>query len=398
MRGRLDEILSVLEAFVLELNQHEYGSGETVHIAATRVAIDPILPLDLFAYGVCRFDEQNDLMVPDGSEEHPMLFAVNRRRAGVEQVQSFLSLVLSALYRLPKIRALMAGTGKLGPGLQKQIAAAHESAREESDRLLRAAQSAGNMQPITNRLRHFGQKLRFEHQQAVRPNLQEVRAAMRFCRDAYNELEAVRNAIDNVTSLLIGAGPRLVGGGSELVRTFAERRLTGMGITQMTTQSFRDMELFGTSCIVIGHDVDVSVRLIRPDKIRIERRGPTEYVIDESTNESWPTSGTSPSTRGNVVVMRGIEQDHSPYGLSVLDPILPTVYAILTAKHATDNLIRLTTAHDRPDADAARSMLAADEARKAAEAELERLLRFPTMELDVERGETYFPGWDLWKP
>lgn len=394
----LKDKLVDLELFIEELSRYTYGHNGTLHFAAARVALDPLFPIDLFAYIVCTFDQQGGIVYPDGSEQRPIFFAVNRQRSGAEQVTTFLSLVLSALSRQPMLSSAMSGESKLDSGFSMRIDEIDRAMRDEAERLLRASQAAGSIEPITQRLESFGLDIKFEYRQAVRSNLSEIRAVMRFAREAYNELDIVRDAVDKMAAMVVSTGPRLVGTGSEAIRVFGERRLTGMGVPNLIAQWFRDAELFGTSGLVFDYKVDVAGRLIRPDKMRVEGHGLAQRVFDELLSESWPLFESSEPPDATIVLQRGVEQDGSPYGLSILEPSLATIHKLLTSERVTKDIITLTATHNRPDREAGRILLVADEARRSAEAALERLFWFPNTQLNVKQTELYFPGWELWNP
>lgn len=394
-------ILTKLEDFVAELDHRTKAKAvrnKNMRFAVAKTSVDALLPRDLFAYAVFQFDGSGNAVFPDGSEQRPMFFAINRDQPGNVQVNSFLSSVLSTLHRQSILEAVKTGRREFGPGFVALADESDKSAREETERLIKASRSTGHVGPIVERLLNFGWDLSVEYRQAIRKDLGEVRAAMRFFGAAYNELESVRDAIDKAAYAMVGGGWRLEGG-SEEIRTFLQSRLRGMNVSQVIAQFTRDAQLLGTGCAVFTSAPNVRMRLIKPTEILIRDWGPGSdngTVHEERSGHSWPLS--------EVMLQRGVQQEGSPYGLSVLEPAMQFIDTMFRMERASAELQEIkekiasgattgpTLIQIQPRIDAA------EEAKAAAESNLERLFWFPDSRLELDRLGLYLPGQERWVP
>lgn len=398
----MTNVLTSLEDFMKELDRRASTSprqSKDMHFAVARTSVDALLPQDLFAYAVYHFDEAGQAVPPDGSEQRPILFAINGDQPGGVQVNAFLSSVLSTLHRQSVLESVRTDRTELAPGFSTRVGELDESARAESERLIRASHVAGHVGPIVERLTNFGWNLKFKFRVTLREGLDDVRAAMRFFGAAYNEFEAVRDVIDKFAYTVAGAGWHVVGGVSEEVRTFLESRLRSMNMAQMLAQLTRDAQLLGTGCMVFTTSSDVAARLIKPTRMKVEGWSPSSSdgrVIDEATGRSWELS--------EALLDRGVNQENSPYGLSILEPAMPSIYAIQSMERVVAQLQEMKRKVEKsnvrkPSAkDIQARIEVAEEGRVAAERSLKRLFWFRNAPLRLDRSELYLPGQELWTP
>lgn len=394
-------ILAELDDFVAELDRRtrvKAGCDKNMRFAVAKTSVDALLPRDLFAYAVFLFDESGNAVFPDGSEQRPMFFAINRDQPGSVQVNSFLSSVLSTLHRQSMLEAVKTGRREFGPGFVALTDESDKSAREETERLVKASRSTGHIGPIVERLLNFGWNLSFEYRWAVREGVNEVRTAMRFFGRAYNELESVRDAIDKVAYTMVSGGWRLKGG-SEEVRTFLQSRLRGMNLSQVIAQFTRDAQLLGTGCAVFTSAPNVRMRLLKPTEVLIRDWTPGSdngTVLEERSGHSWALS--------EAMLQRGVEQEGSPYGLSVLEPAMQSVDTIFRMERASAELQEMkekiaSGAATGPTPMEVQSRIdVAEEGKAAAESNLERLFWFPETRLELDRSGLYLPGQERWVP
>lgn len=394
-------VLAALEDFVAALEHHTKGKteyGKNMQFAVSRTSVDALLPRELFAYPIFPFDESGNAVPPDGSEQRPMVLAINGAHPESVQVSSLLSSILSTLHRQSMLEAVRTRRKEFGPGFVALTDESDRSAGEEAERLIRASRSAGHVGPIVERLLNFGWDLSFGYRRAVRQDVHESRAAMRFFGTAYNELQSVRDAIDKVSYQMVGGGWRLEGGDEE-VRTFLESHLRSMNVSQIIAQFTRDTQLLGTGCAVFTSAPNVRMRLIKPTELLIEgwTRG-SDYgtAIEERSGHSWPLS--------EVMIQRGVAQEDSPYGLSVLEPAMPSIDTILRMRRTAAELQEMkekiaSGAATGPTLEEMQSSIdTAEETKAAAENSLERLFRFPDTQLELYRSDLYLPGQERWVP
>ncbi len=101
---------------------------------------------------------------------------------------------------------------------------------------------------------------------------------------------------------------------------------------------------------------------------------------------------------------RGVVQEGSPYGLSVLEPAMPALYTILHMKHTSAELCEMKKKIEegnakKPTAEEVQFRIdVAEEARFAAEEKLRLMFRFPEEALPLDRSGLYLPGQERWTP
>jgi hypothetical protein len=207
---------------------------------------------------------------------------------------------------------------------------------------------------------------------------------MPLLRQAYNEIEAAREAIDKQVSMIGGNDPRLTGGAlSQAEDAKLSRHLASLGIRQWTSQTARDALVCGNGYLATAAGSSPSLYALRPEDVEIE-------------NDNYLVRGEA--VTDPVAHIRGIDQFGSRYGISLLEPFLAEYRTRRTFSEAASFAQRVVREYPA-DSDeyrwaestielAARSFEASDERLRA-------LLRFPREWLNTAREGLYFPGQEL---
>jgi hypothetical protein len=366
------------------------GTERLLHVRVLRTEIGPFLPSDLHGFIVLQFDENGEQIAPSGDEDSPFVYALNEELSEGEQLSTFISFVLEAVHRQELDTTVEPGSVAAISSLTAGRSMAAEHARQLAVDLVRVASAEGGVATIVSALNSPGVRIVAGIDVDLRPTRTAIINASKFLRKAYNSVSIVRDTVDRIVYTTVGQGSRITAE-SEMVRQFAERFNTDLNMRHIMRQSFRDSQLFGTSCMVVSTESDLAVRLIRPDAVDFSVSHNRLSVIDRSTNESWPAD--------SMLVTRGVEQKGSPFGVSILEPSFAALSNLFIFQGAVATLLAAASSIPPVLLPLAESLLlVAEERRAAAEHQLERLFRFPAGYLPLDRDNLYFPGWELWNP
>lgn len=366
----------------------EFGSTNRVaHTHAVRTQIDPILPSNIQAFGICQFAADRELIRADGSRRRPYAFGINEQLDQQSQLTAFLAQVIVALDREP----LFNEPDNLDPRqVLRELQQASLLASENAELLLKEASILGNYSAVHNYFADRGIELAVSLPQNLRTDRESLQRAGYFFSDVYNEIDAVRDVIDRVTFTTVGRGYRVTTS-SEAVRAFAEQRAAGMAVPQLLAQSLRDTLLFGTSCLVTDLDADISMRLIRPDRIDFGFEDSGSKVIDTVTDKRWDLDGST--------IFRWCPQKQSPFGLSILEPLAGTLYSARMIYAGTTEINAAAAKLPMEQLNLVTETLNLWNQRvHETESHLASLFSFPTNFLPLDRSNLYFAGWEYWKP
>jgi hypothetical protein len=125
---------------------------------------------------------------------------------------------------------------------------------------------------------------------------------------------------------------------------------------------------------------------LRPETVDV--LGPAAFRIIESSEGTRLVDGT-------VLHIRGIEQFHSAYGISILEPVLAQYQSQLVMAEATrfaEAVTKRFPADSKEAAWAAQTRALAERTAAEREDALTKLLWFPRSRLHTAREGLYFPG------
>ncbi len=384
--------LETLEALIAAINTGPNQATKHLHLQVVKTDVFPFLPKELFGFPVYEFSENGQPLYPNGTENSPIVFAINSSLTHKDQISTLVSLVLSTIYRHNNKGDSPTERWSLASSLHEESESIDRKAKSVTDKILFQAFRERSVRPVIQQFQENGYNVDIAMKYDVRATRESWLGAMRHFSMVYNTIPAVRDVVDRIVYTTFGRGSK-ISAPNEYVRRFTEQRHTGMDLQHIATQLMRDAMLFGTSCMVIAADTDVDVRLIRPDHLRLARVHGTPCVTDEISNQTWSLESDS------VHVMRGVEQHDSLYGISILEPIVPVLCRLLVLKKAISALADPPTSLPWEEiANTGDLLLIIDSLKADTEKTLEKMFQFSISQFSLDRGDLYFPGWDLWNP
>ena len=153
------------------------------------------------------------------------------------------------------------------------------------------------------------------------PTHGSVLARRDMLRLAYNSIDDLRLVIDRFVSLLSIRDRSRIGGGPELTRQWLQRNSLVLNWSEYLSQAVRDAQVYGN-----GY-----VRFIGTPTPRMHNLDPADVRI--GSDGSYTIGPVEPQVRlpsDQVMHHIGIGQVDSPYGLSLLEPILASFLALRT--------------------------------------------------------------------
>jgi hypothetical protein len=223
--------------------------------------------------------------------------------------------------------------------------------------------------------------------------MDQVTLALRapILRRIYNELPAVREAVDKVATIH-SQGLKTVGVGSERAAAFA-RDLLDVGSTRTYLAHLaRDAFVCGNGFLAFGAVPDEDIRLLPPELVRIlEPVGPGILSV---------AVGDAGVIHKPVLHVTGAEQRESSYGLSVLEPFVQ----VQCEREVMLDLLEVAKAWDRPDvpelyrSDALKKVPLARRVLASLESKVVTMLGGPRTLRVQPPADLYFPGYEGMAP
>jgi hypothetical protein len=228
--------------------------------------------------------------------------------------------------------------------------------------------------------------LKVRYETDVLPTREDVVRRIPRLRDAYNTIEIAREAVDKTVSLVGGRDPRLSAVGlTQADEDKIQRLLSAMNLRLWISQTIRDAQVCGNGYAVTHELPDPGLHSLRPEDVEI---------VDKETF-LLVRNGTREPIEGHVLHIPGIEQFDSPYGISILEPVLAELQTRKVFEDARRFAERIIEQHgaDSPHGLRVRNtMPLAERALAASDERLLRLLRYPRDWVKDARDGLYFPG------
>jgi hypothetical protein len=154
---------------------------------------------------------------------------------------------------------------------------------------------------------------------------------------------------------------------------------------QWISQVTRDAQVCGNGYLVTVSSPEPAVYALRPEDVEI--LGPNRFaVVRGDAREPVP---------GHVMHIPGIEQFESPYGISLLEPILAeyrTRQVFEEASSTASRILRSRPADSEEGRWATQALALAERSFADSDERLGRLLSYPRDWLRDARDGLYFPG------
>jgi hypothetical protein len=259
-----------------------------------------------------------------------------------------------------------------------------EAKQEFQDRISTGWQNAARS--IAHRALACGQTLSVRYEVDPLPTRLDVVRRMPALRSAYNDIPIARDAVDKKVSLVGGHDPRISGGSlTQGEMNQLQRHVASLGIRQWVSQTLRDADVCGNGYLAGGAASLPALYNLRPEEVEIIGPGDFRVLRD----------GASERVQGHVSHLVGIAQFESPYGISMLEPVLAeyrTRRIFLDVSQFADTVIAERPPESGEATWARRALELASRSLAASDERLDRLLWYPREWLPDAREGLYFPG------
>jgi hypothetical protein len=207
-------------------------------------------------------------------------------------------------------------------------------------------------------------------------------------RRVYNEMPAIRSAIDKVAATL-SQGLITVGGGSEQIGAYVRDYLDAGSTRTYLAHLARDAFVCGNGYLSFGAMPDEDIRLLRPEQATV-LEADTVCVSD----------GNAEVIHRPVMHVTGAEQYDSRYGLSVLEPFVN----LQSHRELMLLTIEFAEAYEQPSvpeparAKAVENVPLACRALESIDNQVAAMLGNPRTLPAEPSTDLYFPGYELMAP
>lgn len=240
-------------------------------------------------------------------------------------------------------------------------------------------------QAVRRKAAEVGIELRVRYETDVIPDRAALVRRLPSLRRLYNRIEVAREMVDKIVSMVGGQNPRLeMSGGSAAMQTFLEERLAASNVRLYMNQTLRDAEVCGNGFFVSGEGPgEFQFRNLLPESVLV-RPGRFEVQAPEGLEV----------VHGHVLHLRGIEQIESPYGVSLLEALLPNLVQsdVVANARAFAGRVLAESTNEMLRERARESLGFAEAMGEKIDETLGELLAFPRDHLPAPVSDLYFPG------
>jgi hypothetical protein len=384
-RHRIDGAVGMLTDLARDADEIGAVDGECLRVCLTLVRLPIGLPFELFGFHLASIGSDG-VVVDEVSPEHEILYAlvVNQPVGLMREVA--VRFLLDLVSRQAPIQQVMQDQRSVDE-LPRLIAATDASNAELGWDL--PPEAAQVLSVVGERAADV--KLRLQVRFQLDPFADQHTLAVRVpaLRALYNSEQLARDAINRTVSA-IGARHASLRGGREDVRGFLRRQTTLQGMRQYMNQTVRDAEVCGNGYLhteMTG--LDAELRCLQPEHVRIGTNGTYRYTTD---------SGTEVLQAERVLHLLGLGQIDSPYGISILEPLL-----YVLARRKIVSSVRAASEQMPPGANetvrlqTSQMLSAVAQIDRETDEKIERLLAFFPRGLAAASEDLYFPGQETYR-
>jgi hypothetical protein len=354
--------------------------GKVLRVTLTLARLAPGLPVNLFGFHLATVGEDGVVEL-EVDEKHEVLYAfVVNQPVGVIR-ESAARALLNLVSRQGEVQQVMDNK----KGVDELPARVAASDAENADLAWDSPpEVSATLSVLSERAVEQNLRLQVAFRADPFPDAASLIRRLSALRHLYNSEELVRDAVDRTVST-IGARSPSIRGGREDMRLFLQRQGTLQGMRQFTNQTVRDALVCGNGYLQLGaRGLDSWMRCLRPEAARVRADGAVEELKGDDTVVFEP---------GEVVHLRGIEQVTSPYGISILEPLLsiPARRQIAAETLAADSALPPGASQETRFRVAALAKVA-KQMEEETDAQLKLLLGFFPEALETASADLYFPG------
>jgi len=281
-------------------------TGSELRIRFCHIRYTPGLPFNLFGFHVWSVDDSGGLLDPFEGKDLQYALVINQ--PAELQAEIALAFLMQLGYRQ---RFLNRGVNLQETDFtQATEHLDHEALVDLTEKLRRGRREA--LRAAIGVLNEAGLRVSLEYQPDVHPKKVDLDRRLFWLRRVYNEIEAVRGAIDRTVSLLGGReGVMRASGGIESVREFLQQRFALLDLRHYMNHAMRDGEVCGNGYLFMPDTEPFAPYCVPPESVEIDSSGTFQIETDDRVI----------CTR-QVTHIKGIEQIDSAYGISILEPFV----------------------------------------------------------------------------
>jgi len=355
-----------------------------LRVRLTSVRYMPTLPFVLYAFHLMQVDDAGQI-VDETDSGGDITYALVANQAVEVQRESALLFLYQLVSRQAAIARMRSARNPEIHTIDTVTMEADQRAKQEfQDRIATGWQNAARS--IAQQALACGQTLAIRYEVDPLPTRLDVVRRMPALRSAYNDIPLARDTVDKKVSLVGGHDPRLRGGSlTQGEMNQVQRHIASLGIRQWVSQTLRDADVCGNGYLVGGGASLPAMYNLRPEDVEII--GPEDFRVLRD--------GASERVQGHVSHLVGIAQFESPYGISMLEPVLAehrTRRIFLDVSQFAEKVIAERPPESGEVTWARRALELASRSLAASDERLDRLLWYPREWLPDAREGLYFPG------
>ena len=283
-----------------------------VRVEVTHFRQNDLLTQQLQAFPLIDVDSAGELIPPVLGEQARIAVVVNN--AVETQIKAVISVIAGFVFRLDAIAQARSGQVPITQIDMATAAADTEAASLIEDRLRYGWRAAVEALLQSAEARHLRLDCRYTPDPFPIPT--DITSRMRACRRIYNNDPGIRAMIDKAVTMAQSVSYRIAGEGTpESLRELVQADTTIMHLRKRLNHLFRDALILGNGYMAISASDGPPILNLDPSQVRILGSGQLSIERDGA----WHALPSS------TVHIRGVDQQRSPYGISVLEPFLSHV-------------------------------------------------------------------------
>lgn len=342
---------------------------------------DPLLARNLFGFSVYDFDDDGSWIDPfEPGRQLDYAVILNQ---SVDLQQEIALVFLQQLAFRQRKQAEMRAAGSGVHEIDLRMAEEDVKAQQEvKDRLRYGWKAVADS--VQMRMAEAGFALNVEYVADLLDDTQ-IRRRIPHLRRLYNSFDPVRESVDKLVSMAGHDDPRLGAvGGTSVARDWMQQQTRLWRLRHYQNQALRDAEVCGNGFIAFSLFEPSGPFNLRPEEA---------VLIDGGVwTDQFRKLGIDPATVTHLVGSRQID---SPYGVSVLEPLVPTLRTLdvfRAASNAAEAIMEDPRAQDEHREWATRTIASFERVRDEAVARMKQLLWFPLEHLPGPAENLYFAG------
>lgn len=353
-------------------------------IALRHFRWDPLLARSLFGFSVYDFDAVGGWIDPFAPGRR-LNYAIAVNQSVELQVEVALVFLHQVAFRHRKLMEMKAAGEQIHLIDVRMAQEDAEAKREVADRLRYGWKAV--VETVQLRMTEAGLSPVVEYTPNLIDDVLQLRRRIPHLRRLYNNIDSVRECVDKLVSMAGRDDPRLAARGSTAVRDWMQQQTQLWRLRFHQNQALRDAEVCGNGFLAFSLREPLGLFNFRSEEMTVDAAG--TWRPDRSI------SGFDPN---DVMHLPGSRQISSGYGVSILEPLLPSLRTLDVFEAASEfaqHILEDRQASDENREWAANTQLQTQRVREQTLAAVSQILWFPLNHLPKAAENLYFPGHEL---